>query len=294
MWMNGSRSRRSTPAKARRTGNPSPSKPDGAVVTERVRRRTVPGAGTGTRARVVVSSTVTAGMPASSVECSTSADRNPRRPVVFPLLASSTLADRRRGGGRRVQESRPDSGVRPCRGCRRRMEPGRRRRRRPRLRASPAPLRLRGPLLRRPGQHERCRPRPASRPVCVGGPLAGASGAPCVTHRSLVDGEPAGPRALGAPARRRRPRWQAVRPRSSRVGGADRWSDGARVRARQPAGCRPRVADEARLASAWTARLAQRTRPGWPRTGGRRVSRGRVDAVTPADGERPARCRPGA
>src|SRR3954470_24117499 len=62
MWMNGSRSRRSTPANARRTGNPSPSKPDGAVVTERTRRRTVPGAGSGTRGRVVVSSTVTAGI----------------------------------------------------------------------------------------------------------------------------------------------------------------------------------------------------------------------------------------
>src|SRR3954454_402843 len=49
MWMNGSRSRRSTPAKARRTGKPSPSKPEGAVVTDRVRRRTVRGAGTGTR-----------------------------------------------------------------------------------------------------------------------------------------------------------------------------------------------------------------------------------------------------
>ena len=47
MWMNGSRSRRSTPANARRTGKPSPSKPDGAVVTERTRRRTVPGAGAG-------------------------------------------------------------------------------------------------------------------------------------------------------------------------------------------------------------------------------------------------------
>src|SRR3954471_4256252 len=62
MWMNGSRSRRSTPAKARRTGKPSPSNPDGAVVTDRTRRRTVPGAGAGTRGRAVVSSTVMAGI----------------------------------------------------------------------------------------------------------------------------------------------------------------------------------------------------------------------------------------
>ena len=34
MWMNGSRWRWSTPANARRTGNPSPSNPAGAVVTE--------------------------------------------------------------------------------------------------------------------------------------------------------------------------------------------------------------------------------------------------------------------
>ena len=34
MWMKGSRSRLDTPAKARRTGNPSPSKPLGAVVTD--------------------------------------------------------------------------------------------------------------------------------------------------------------------------------------------------------------------------------------------------------------------
>src|SRR3954453_14123364 len=101
MWMNGSRSRRSTPAKARRTGKPSPSKPDGAVVTERTRRRTVPGAGTGTRGRVVVSSTVTAGMPASSVESSTSADSSAARPRCLPSTADdfdpSAGMPRRRG-----------------------------------------------------------------------------------------------------------------------------------------------------------------------------------------------------
>src|SRR5205807_579081 len=47
MWTNGSRSARSTPAKARRTGNPSPSKARGAVVTERTGRgrASAPGAG---------------------------------------------------------------------------------------------------------------------------------------------------------------------------------------------------------------------------------------------------------
>src|SRR4051794_36536101 len=88
MWMNGSRSRRSTPAKARRTGKPSPSKPEGAVVTVRVRRRTVPGAGRGTRARVVVSSTVTAGMPASLVEVSTSGDCSAAGPRCLPAMAT--------------------------------------------------------------------------------------------------------------------------------------------------------------------------------------------------------------
>jgi hypothetical protein len=39
MWTKGSRARRSTPAKARRTGKPSPSKPEGAVVTESTGRR---------------------------------------------------------------------------------------------------------------------------------------------------------------------------------------------------------------------------------------------------------------
>src|SRR5665213_2549841 len=38
MWMKGSRSVWSTPAKARRTGNPSPSRPRGAVVIDFTRR----------------------------------------------------------------------------------------------------------------------------------------------------------------------------------------------------------------------------------------------------------------
>ncbi len=65
MWMNGSRSRRSTPAKARRTGKPSPSKPCGAVVTDRTGRSTEPAAGAAIRGRLR-GSAVTAGMVTSS------------------------------------------------------------------------------------------------------------------------------------------------------------------------------------------------------------------------------------
>src|SRR4051812_3502276 len=95
MWMNGSRSRRSTPANARRTGKPSPSTPDGAVVTERTRRRTVPGAGRGTRGRTVVSSTVTAGMPASRVESSTSTDCSAAGPGCVPVRRADRELDPR-------------------------------------------------------------------------------------------------------------------------------------------------------------------------------------------------------
>ena len=64
MWMNGSSFARSTPAKARRTGKPSPSKPDGAVVTDTTgRSAAVAASGSGTRGRTRMSSTVTAGMP---------------------------------------------------------------------------------------------------------------------------------------------------------------------------------------------------------------------------------------
>src|SRR5215218_10595279 len=61
MWMNGSRSARSTPANARRTGNPSPSKPCGAVVTDRTVRSRAPGDGAD-RWGNVVGSAVTAGI----------------------------------------------------------------------------------------------------------------------------------------------------------------------------------------------------------------------------------------
>ena len=58
--MNGSRISRLTPANARRTGNPSPSCPLGAVVTERTERECAP-IGAVIRGRVKVSA-VTAGM----------------------------------------------------------------------------------------------------------------------------------------------------------------------------------------------------------------------------------------
>src|ERR1700709_711278 len=99
MWTSGSRSRRSTPANARRTGKPSPSKPDGAVVTDRTRRRTVRGAGSGTRGRAVGSSTVTAGMPASLVEGSTNTDPSRAAPRSVPDPAAPGIHLRVAGRG---------------------------------------------------------------------------------------------------------------------------------------------------------------------------------------------------
>src|SRR5689334_9922927 len=67
MWMNGSRSFRSTPAKARRTGKPSPSYPLGAVVTDfTARSRATAGSGWWMRGSTVMSLTVTAGIGVSS------------------------------------------------------------------------------------------------------------------------------------------------------------------------------------------------------------------------------------
>jgi hypothetical protein len=56
---------RSTPAKARRTGKPSPSRPEGAVVTETTGRSVASGPGSGTRGRAIVSA-VTAGIALAS------------------------------------------------------------------------------------------------------------------------------------------------------------------------------------------------------------------------------------
>ena len=52
----------STPAKARRTGKPSPSKPLGAVLTDSTGREIASGAGWVTRGRARMLSTVTAGI----------------------------------------------------------------------------------------------------------------------------------------------------------------------------------------------------------------------------------------
>src|ERR1035437_3241622 len=66
MCTNGSRSDMLTPANARRTGNPSPSKPLGAVVTDAKGRSVITvGSGSGTRGRAATLSTVTAGMKVS-------------------------------------------------------------------------------------------------------------------------------------------------------------------------------------------------------------------------------------
>src|SRR5207247_2333133 len=67
--MNGSSASSGTPAKARRTGKPSPSNPEGAADTLATGRSTAPAAGPGRRGRVRVSA-VTAGMaPHSSDTC---------------------------------------------------------------------------------------------------------------------------------------------------------------------------------------------------------------------------------
>src|SRR6266511_3335209 len=53
MWTNRSRVARSTPAKARRTGKPSPSRPLGAVVTEITRRSAASSPARATRGRAI-------------------------------------------------------------------------------------------------------------------------------------------------------------------------------------------------------------------------------------------------
>src|SRR5580765_6574380 len=74
MWMNGSNAARSTPAKARRTGKPSPSKPLGADVTDTTGRGTDAVGSGAIRGRTVRSSTVMAGIRVSldgaSLTCS--------------------------------------------------------------------------------------------------------------------------------------------------------------------------------------------------------------------------------
>src|ERR1700683_3494277 len=62
MCTSGSSRGRSTPANARRTGNPSPSNPDGAVVTEVTLRSAVVTSGSATRGRMRMLSVLIAGM----------------------------------------------------------------------------------------------------------------------------------------------------------------------------------------------------------------------------------------
>src|ERR1700730_4532860 len=69
MCTNGSRRLGSAPANARRTGNPSPSRPCGAVVTLTTGRACVAvGSGRGMCGSLVMSSTVTAGIRSASLE----------------------------------------------------------------------------------------------------------------------------------------------------------------------------------------------------------------------------------
>src|SRR5215218_1076156 len=68
MCTNGSRAARSTPAKARRTGKPSPSNPEGAVVTETTGRSTASAATEDSLGRAIVSA-VTAGIGTSHDRC---------------------------------------------------------------------------------------------------------------------------------------------------------------------------------------------------------------------------------
>src|SRR5690242_18898233 len=90
--MNGSRSSRATPAKARRTGKPSPSKPRGAVVIERTGRRTACGVMAVMRGSARVLETVTAGIEVHQVQ------RHGRPPNSFARLAEAErMGNRVRG-----------------------------------------------------------------------------------------------------------------------------------------------------------------------------------------------------
>src|SRR6476661_7759572 len=105
MWTNGSRSARSTWENARRTGNPSPSRPVRAIVRLLTgRSRATVGSGSGIRGRTVMSSTVIAGM------CVV-----PTGGFARQIVAQSTIyvkeAPRTRGLGRH-DDPRPCPGLR--------------------------------------------------------------------------------------------------------------------------------------------------------------------------------------
>src|SRR5665647_230988 len=84
MCTNGSRSDMLTPANARRTGNPSPSKPLGAVVTDAKGRSVITvDSGSLTRGRAATLSTVTAGMEVSYHVQGIDGRVRPRLPLWF-------------------------------------------------------------------------------------------------------------------------------------------------------------------------------------------------------------------
>src|SRR5688572_25406570 len=90
MCTNGSRVASSTPAKARRTGKPSPSNPVGAVVTERTGRCTASKVGEASRGRATVSA-VTAGIGTSRVDrcaCNFLVGANTARHEFVPAVKS--------------------------------------------------------------------------------------------------------------------------------------------------------------------------------------------------------------
>src|ERR1700686_84875 len=90
MWTKGSSRLGSAPANARRTGNPSPSRPRGAVVMLTTGRACVAvGSGSGMCGSLVMSSTVTAGIRWASLE----RERLHRRHDVFQIPRSSGDVD---------------------------------------------------------------------------------------------------------------------------------------------------------------------------------------------------------
>ena len=86
------------PAKARFTGKPSPSKEDGALVTETTGRCAAPAAGAATRGSTVRSLTVMAGMRFSSIISNSTIGGTPRPVKAFPGSAGRSGAVRSHPG----------------------------------------------------------------------------------------------------------------------------------------------------------------------------------------------------
>ena len=190
MWMNGSRSAKFTPANARRTGKPSPSKPEGAVVMLRTGRMRASSPTTGKEGTVARSSTVTAGIVRSSEVGVGDQHREAVRP-------SRPRCDNEcRGGGLVRSETLPVPSDRGLRLPLRLRDHGARRAERQRRVAVPAAIGLAERVRRDPrprrrrvppraGRHVTCRPpgatcpaRWSSRPVGARR-QAGSSSATC-------------------------------------------------------------------------------------------------------------------